>query len=168
MQESFDPRFFRDACGQFLTGVTIVTSTGENGQPVGITANSFTSVSLDPPLILVSLDKKLGSYSALMNSEGYAVQVLAEEQQELSGRFAKRGVDKFQELDYKEGLYNVPVISNALAVFEYRVDQKVDAGDHTLMIGKVERVQINDPTRRPLGYLRGRYTVPEQEKELTK
>ncbi|MEY2193781.1 flavin reductase family protein [Neobacillus sp. BF23-41] len=168
MQESFDSRFFRNACGQFLTGVAIVTTTGENGKPVGITANSFTSVSLGPPLILVSLDKKLGSFSAFMNSEGYAVHVLAEEQQELSGHFAKRGVDKFQELDYKEGLYHVPVISNALAVFECRVHQKVDAGDHTLLLGRVERVQINDPARRPLGYLRGRYIVPEQENELTK
>lgn len=164
MSNEFDSRAFRNACGQYLTGVTIVTTKGDDGQPVGITANSFVSVSLDPPLILVCLDRRLVSFPSFVNSMGYAVHVLALEQEELSSRFAMRGGDKFNDLICQSGLYDAQILSNALAVFECRTHSIVEAGDHVIMIGEVERYQTQETERRPLGYLRGKYTTSEEMK----
>lgn len=164
MSNEFDSRAFRNACGQFLTGVTIVTTKGEDGQPVGVTANSFSSVSLDPPLILVCLDKRLVSLPSFLNSKGHAVHVLALEQEEISSRFATRGADKFSGLSHESGLYDAPILPNALVAFECRTHSIVEAGDHVILIGEVERYQTQETERPPLGYLRGKYTTSVEVK----
>lgn len=159
MLTEFDSRTFRNACGQFLTGVTVVTSRGNDGQPIGLTANSFTSVSLEPPLVLVCIDKRLGSYQTLLDAPGYAVHILSAEQQEISARFATKGADKFAGLETADGLYGVPILPDAITVFECKTVNRVDAGDHTILIGQVERLRTGDTSKKPLGYFRGKYTT---------
>lgn len=161
MSQTFDNIEFRNVCGQFLTGVTIVTAKGEHDELVGFTANSFASVSLDPPLVLVCPDKKLGSYPAFMKAEGFAIHILGHEQEELSTQFAKRGVDKFNGIDHKEGLYGAPIIPGTLAVLQCRAVNKVDGGDHTILIGQVESIGMCEKGRNPLGFFRGQYTRVE-------
>ena len=140
-----------------MTGVTIVTTRAENGTPVGLTANSFTSVSLDPPLVLVCIDKRLGSYPAFKTGGHYAVHVLREDQAELSTRFATRGADKFAGLRCRRGVGGVPVLSTYLSLFECEIVQVQDAGDHSIFIGRVERVEVPPGNLPPLGFLRGKY-----------
>lgn len=158
MLTEFDSRTFRNACGQFLTGVTVVTSVGSDGQPIGFTANSFSSVSLDPPLVLVCADKRLGQYDALTAAPGYAVHILSEDQEAISTKFAMKGADKFADLAVEEGLHGSPVLPDAIVVMECRTVNQVEAGDHTILIGQVERLRVGDTTKAPLGYFRGRYT----------
>lgn len=157
MPEEFDSRTFRNACGQFMTGVTVVTARGEQDEPVGLTANSFTSVSLEPPLLLVCLDKNLRTYTAFVQAQGFAVHVLAADQKELCARFATRGADKFAGLATEEGLFGAPILSGAIVSFECESVQRVDAGDHTIIIGEVRRLRTGAEGAPPLGYLRGRY-----------
>lgn len=158
MLTEFDSRTFRGACGQFLTGVTVVTARTADGTPVGLTANSFSSVSLDPPLVLVCIDKRIASYQAWVDAPYYAVHVLAEDQEALSTLFATRGADKYGNLQHTEGLGNVPILAGAIAVFQCRTVQQVDAGDHTILIGQVEAMDPGDGSKRPLGFFRGKYT----------
>lgn len=153
----FDGQDFRRACGQFLTGVTIVTTRAENGTPLGVTANSFSSLSLDPPLVLVCLAKRLASYAAFREGRTYAVHVLAAEQAELSTRFATRGVDKFAGLAWREGLGGAPLIPGYLALFECSIVRAVDGGDHTIFLGQVERLDVAGGEPSPLGFFRGTY-----------
>lgn len=145
--------------GQFLTGVTIVTAAAQDGTPLGLTVNSFTSVSLDPPLVLFCIDKKAGCYEAMVGAPGYAVHILGGDQADLSNRFAARGTDRFADLTYTRGLHGAPILPGAMALLECRTVQRVDAGDHTILIGQVERLDPGDRARSPLGYLRGRYTA---------
>ena len=155
--KEFDGRAFRRACGQFLTGVTIVTARDAHDAPVGVTVNSFTSVSLDPPLVLVSLDKRLGSYQAFTGAANFAIHVLSTDAAHVSSRFARRGADKFGGLAWRNGRANVPVLAEYLAVFECSVAQQVDAGDHTLLIGRVEALDVRGADLLPLGFFRGEY-----------
>ena len=140
-----------------MTGVTVVTTRAEDGTPVGLTANSFTSVSLDPPLVLVCLDKRIGSYGAFGVGRHYAAHVLREDQAALSTRFATRGADKFAGVRCRRGLGGNPVISTYLALFECEVVQAHDAGDHTIFIGHVKRLEVPPGDLPPLGFLRGKY-----------
>jgi flavin reductase (DIM6/NTAB) family NADH-FMN oxidoreductase RutF len=154
---SFDGRAFRRACGQFLSGVTIVTTTDAHAAPVGVTVNSFTSVSLDPPLVLVCLDKRLGSYTAFRSNPALAIHVLASDAARLSSRFARRGADKFGGLAWRHGRAGVPVLAEYLALFECTVVQAVDAGDHTLLLSRVEALDVRGADLLPLGFFRGEY-----------
>jgi flavin reductase (DIM6/NTAB) family NADH-FMN oxidoreductase RutF len=172
---AIDGKEFRRAAGQFLTGVTVVTVRADDGTPLGLTANSFTTVSLNPPLVLVCLDKRLGSYPAFRVGRAYAVHVLAEDQADLSTRFAMKGEDKFRGLRWREGLDGVPILPDYLALWECRVVHAHDGGDHTIVVARVERLEVGDPTRLPLGFLRGKYIgvhrhpaayVPEEIVEL--
>lgn len=158
MSTILDSISFRNICGQFLTGVTIVTAKGKDGKQVGFTANSFTSVSLDPPLVLVCLDKKLGSYPAFIESEGFAIHILSQDQEDLSRKFATRGSDKFNGIGFTEGLYGAPIIPDTLAVLQCRTINRVDAGDHTILIGQAEKVNMCEKGRKPLGFFQGKYT----------
>jgi 3-hydroxy-9,10-secoandrosta-1,3,5(10)-triene-9,17-dione monooxygenase reductase component len=171
----YDSLEFRRAAGQFLTGVTIVTALTEDGTPVGLTANSFTTVSLDPPLVLVCLDKRLGSYPAFQLGRAFAVHVLGEEQADLSTRFAMRGEDKFRGLPWRKGADGVPLLSDYIALWECRIVHAYEGGDHTIFVGQVERLEVADDRRLPLGFLRGKYIgvhrhpaayVPEEIVEL--
>jgi 3-hydroxy-9,10-secoandrosta-1,3,5(10)-triene-9,17-dione monooxygenase reductase component len=154
---SFDARQFRRACGQFLTGVTIVTTRDSLGTPLGVTVNSFTSVSLDPPLVLVSLDKRLGSYQAFRGNGNLAIHVLPTDSAHVSARFARRGADKFGGLAWRVGRANVPVLSEYLALFECSVVEAVDAGDHTLLLSRVDALDVRGADLLPLGFFRGEY-----------
>nr|WP_294169118.1 flavin reductase family protein [uncultured Sphingomonas sp.] len=151
-----DPRTLRDALGCFATGVTVVTCLDRDGQPAGLTANSFTSVSLDPPLLLVCVAKRAASARALTGASHFAVNVLQTHQQPASIRFAAKGEDRFGATPWSPGECGPPVLRESLGVFECAVHAVHDGGDHHIVVGEVLRASF-DPTLDPLLYFRGRY-----------
>ena len=153
-----DPRALRNAFGTFMTGVTVVTAHDKDGQPLGFTANSFTSVSLDPPMILVCLANSSYNYDALVNAEGFAVNILAENQIDVSNTFARPVDDRFATVDWRNGPCGSPVIDGVSAWFDCKMHQTVEAGDHIILIGAVEAFDSN--TTPGLGYARGAYVTP--------
>ena len=156
-QYSFDPMKFRRALGNFVTGVTIMTAQNSVGEKVGVTANSFNSVSLDPSLILWSIDKKSSSYSVFSEATHFAVNILSANQIELSNKFARRTADKFDGVNYEPGKGNAPILANCSAVFECERHQVIEGGDHWIIIGKV--VAFHDEGRSPLVYHQGAYSA---------
>lgn len=150
-----DPRTLRDALGCFATGVTVVTTRDQTGQPVGLTANSFSSVSLDPPLILFCLARSSTNVESFRQAEHFAINVLHIGQQPTSGVFARSG-DRFQDVAWETWDTGVPILSGALASFECATDRIVEAGDHLVIIGRVTRARF-EPRRDPLLYFRGKY-----------
>jgi flavin reductase (DIM6/NTAB) family NADH-FMN oxidoreductase RutF len=153
--DSIDPKTFRQALGAFPTGVTIVSTLQADGQPRGFTANSFTSVSLDPPLVLVCIGKTASSYPVFSVAPHFSVSVLAENQKDVSSLFASKSPDKFSSTNWHHGPAGSPVIQGAAAWFDCRQHQLVDAGDHIILIGEV--VGFNHSPASPLGYCRGAY-----------
>lgn len=151
-----DHRPLRDAFGCFATGVTIVTSFDAEGQPVGFTANSFTSVSLDPPLLLVCPGKYASSLPAIRATGVFGVNVLCATQKNVAERFAMRGVDRFAEGEWVEAESGLLLLEGACANFSCSVVSEVDAGDHLVLIGKIESFR-SAGDREPLLYLRGNY-----------
>jgi flavin reductase (DIM6/NTAB) family NADH-FMN oxidoreductase RutF/pimeloyl-ACP methyl ester carboxylesterase len=151
-----DARTLRDALGCFATGVTVVTTFEPGGEPVGLTANSFTSVSLDPPLLLVCIAKTSSSLKALEQAGHFAINVLHIGQQPVSGLFAATTGERFRQTPWKRGQHDAPLLSNALANFECRKHQMHDGGDHVILVGEVLRATF-DPRRDPLLYFRGKY-----------
>lgn len=139
MAPSFSKSEFRAALGMFATGVTIVTTRTEDGQPIGLTANSFNSVSLEPPLVLWSLSQAAASLAAFRAGSHYAIHVLAADQRELAERFATRGADRWQGVDPLPGAGGVPLIAGAAATFECFNRSRYDEGDHVIFVGEVER-----------------------------
>lgn len=148
-------RALRDAFGSFATGVTVVTTRQADGAPRGFTANSFSSVSLDPPLLLVCIAKTAHSCEAFVSAEHFAVNVLADDQKEVSGLFASRSPDKFSLARWHAGPQDMPMISGALAGFTCARHRLVDAGDHLVLIGRVLTHHARDG--QPLGFFRGAY-----------
>ena len=158
-----DPRVLRDAFGAFMTGVTVVTACGPDGAPIGFTANSFTSVSLDPPLLLVCLANSSRNYTALTTAPGFAVNILAETQKAVSNTLGRPVEDRFAEVDWRRGPHGSPIIAGVSAWFDCSTHRIVDAGDHAILIGRGEAF---DATPAPgLGYVRGAYGTPVQEAE---
>ncbi|WP_296172271.1 alpha/beta fold hydrolase [uncultured Brevundimonas sp.] len=155
-QSGSDVRTLRDALGCFGTGVTVVTTTDGNGTPVGLTANSFTSVSLAPPLLLFCLARSAGSLAAFEASSTFAVNVLHIGQQPTSDRFARPGEDRFAETAFEPWHDGVPALVGSLAVFLCRKHAVHDGGDHRIFVGEVIRARF-EPRRDPLLYFRGRY-----------
>jgi flavin reductase (DIM6/NTAB) family NADH-FMN oxidoreductase RutF len=152
-----DPRALRSAFGTFMTGVTVVTALDHNNAPVGFTANSFTSVSLDPPLLLVCLAKSSSNYSTLTESTGFAVNVLAEGQIDLSNTFARPSEDRFADVPWTPGPFGAPILSGVTAWFDCSLHKVVDGGDHVILMGEVQHF---DATPTPgLGYARGAYVT---------
>lgn len=151
-----DTRTLRDAMGCFATGVTVVTTVDERGNPVGLTANSFTSVSLDPPLLLICIANSSSSAPVLRGATKFGVNVLQIGQQNVSNRFASRQEDRFAVEDWVLGETGVPVLSNSLVSFECNRDTLHEAGDHFILIGHVQRAQF-EPHRDPLLFFRGKY-----------
>lgn len=133
---------FRAALGMFATGVTIVTALGDGGNPIGLTANSFNSVSLEPPLVLWSLSRRAGSMPAFERGSHYAIHILAADQRTLAERFASRSVDRFKDLNFREGGGGVPVLEGAAAVFECFNRSRYEEGDHVIFVGEVERCTL--------------------------
>jgi flavin reductase (DIM6/NTAB) family NADH-FMN oxidoreductase RutF len=151
-----DLRTLRDALGCFATGVTIVTANAADGSPVGLTANSFTSVSLDPPLLLVCIANAAGSAATLKTASHFAVNVLQIGQQPASDRFAGKGRDRFADTAWEPGETGVPVLKGSLSSFECEQQAVHDGGDHFILIGRVVRASF-EPRRDPLLYFRGKY-----------
>lgn len=152
---SFDARQLRQTLGRFATGVTIVTCVDEAGQRIGLTANSFNALSLDPPLVLWSLRRASPSVGAFRAAGHFAINVLAESQVELSRRFASPVADKFAEGVWSAGQGGAPVLTGAAAVFECASVQAQDAGDHVLFIGQV--LALADIATPPLLFHGGHY-----------
>ena len=140
----------------FATGVTIVTARGPDGAPVGLTANSFNSVSMTPPLVLWSLARSAGSMPAFERGSHYAVNILAADQHALAERFASKSVDRFADLTFREGAGGAPVIDGAVAVFECFNRSRYEEGDHVIFVGEVERCTWR-AGEQPLIFHGGRY-----------
>lgn len=136
---SFTQAEFRAALGMFATGVTIVTARAANGKLVGLTANSFNSVSLHPPLVLWSLARAAGSMAVFSAGSHYAINVLAADQQELAQRFASKGVDRWAGVLHTEGIAGAPLLTGAAATFECYNRSRYEEGDHVIFVGEVER-----------------------------
>lgn len=153
--QDFDPRDLRDALGEFATGVTVLTTRGPDGEPVGVTINSFASVSLEPPLVLWSLGLQSPSLAAFEACSHYAVNVLAADQAELSQRFALARDDRFAGLELKVGSGGTPLIQGCCAWFECRNERHYPGGDHLIFVGHVERFRRGQ--RPPLVFHGGLY-----------
>lgn len=153
-----DARALRDAFGAFLTGVTVVTTVDDAGAPIGFTANSFTSVSLDPPLLLVCLAKTSRNYATLTAAKGFGVNILSEDQKDVSNTFARPVEDRFATVDWRIGPHGSPVFADVAAWFDCATHDVVDAGDHVILIGRVEGFDNSGKTG--LGYARGGYFTP--------
>lgn len=152
----FDSKAFRRALGNFATGVTIMTAQNVAGQKVGVTANSFNSVSLDPPLILWSIDKRSSSYDVFAEASHFAVNILSADQIDISNQFARSKNDKYANVDFELGAGQAPVLKECSAVFECERFNIVEGGDHWIIIGRV--VNFQDNGRSPLLYHQGAYS----------
>ena len=153
---SFSTQEFRTALGMFATGVTIVTARSQDGGVIGLTANSFNSVSLDPPLVLWSLARAAASMAAFRNGSHYAINVLAADQKALAERFALRGADRFKDVGYSEGIGGAPLLDGAAATFECFNRSRYEEGDHVIFVGEVERCSFR-PGASPLLFHGGRF-----------
>lgn len=145
----------REALGNFVTGVTVIT-TRRGGELHGLTANSFSSVSLDPPLVLFSLARAADCFDAFECTEAFAVNVLRSDQEELSSRFATKDVDKWTGVGWRPGTGGCPLLDGAVATFECRVAARHEGGDHVIYVGEVVGFD-HLPDARPLAFFRGRY-----------
>jgi flavin reductase (DIM6/NTAB) family NADH-FMN oxidoreductase RutF len=153
-----DPRALRNAFGAFLTGVTVVTTRNGAGEPIGFTANSFTSVSLDPPLLLVCLAKTSRNFEAVTGSPGFAINILSEGQKDVSNTFARPVEDRFAAVSWRNGPHGSPIFADVSAWFDCSTHQVVEAGDHVILIGRIEAFE--DSGLSGLGYARGGYFSP--------
>ncbi len=153
---NFSATEFRAALGMFATGVTIVTARSADGALIGLTANSFNSVSLEPPLVLWSLAQKAASMAAFRTGTHYAVNILSAEQQDLARQFASQGVDRFQGVRYTLGAAGAPLIEGALATFECFNRSRYEEGDHVIFVGEVERCAYREATA-PLLFHGGKF-----------
>ncbi|GAA4426811.1 flavin reductase family protein [Acidovorax lacteus] len=153
---SFSAREFRDALGMFATGVTIVSARSATGDLIGLTASSFNSVSLSPPLVVWSLSRSASSMAVLADGSHYAINVLAADQKALAERFATRGVDRWAGVEHTPGIAGAPLIAGTVASFECFNRSRYEEGDHVVFIGEVERCQ-HDASRSPLLYHGGRF-----------
>lgn len=153
---SFSSDEFRAALGSFATGVTIVTALDINRQPIGLTANSFNSVSLSPPLVLWSLSRRAGSMPAFSSGSHYAINILAAEQHTLAERFASKDVDRFAGVPFRIGAGGAPVLEGSAAVFECFNRSQYEEGDHIIFVGEVEHCERREGAS-PLIFHGGRY-----------
>lgn len=158
---TFDPKDFRRALGTFGTGVTIVTTRAENGEPVGITANSFNSVSLEPPMVLWSLAKNARSLAVFQNADTWNVHILSNEQEALSNRFARAGEDKFSGLPLDSEAAHAPLLQDCSARFRCKTAFQYDGGDHVIFVGEVTDYDANPHP--PLLYVTGGYALASRK-----
>jgi len=146
---------FRRACGRFATGVTIASVVDPHGTPHGLTVNSFTSVSLDPPLVLVAVGHTASVMEAFREARFFAVNVLGAEQRELAGRFARKGQDRFDGLAWHAGETGAPLLEETLGEIECAMRYRFTAGDHDLLVGQAVRTEVRAGA--PLVYFGGSY-----------
>jgi len=162
---TLNPTVLREAFGQFPTGVTVVTAVADAGTPVGFTANSFSSVSLDPPLLLVCPGRSMSCFSVFETCQHFAVNVLAEGQQDISNKFAKHQGERFNEIPWRQDATGMPLIDGAAVQFSCTTYKVVDAGDHIILIGGIDTVVSSD--RPGLVFVSGGYLSLAQERETT-
>jgi len=153
---SLNSREFRDALGHFATGVAVISAFTADGNTMGLTVNSFASVSLDPPLILWSLDKGSDRFAPLIQVEHFAVNILGLGEQEISRRLSRKGQSTLQPGEFSKGAHGVPLLNDAAAIFECVVHERVEAGDHVIFIARVLACSHNSHET-PLLYYRGAY-----------
>lgn len=155
--KAFDPQEFRRALGTFATGVTIVTARSAEGRPAGVTANSFSSVSLNPPLVLWSLAKTSLSLPVFQAANHFSIHILSSTQEPLSSRFASRSQDKFLDLEIEEGLDRTPLLSGCCVRMQCRTVHQYEGGDHVIFVGEVVDLVRTDAA--PLAFHGGKYAV---------
>ena len=153
---SFSTPDFRSALATFATGVTIVTARDAGGASVGLTANSFNSVSLTPPLVLWSLARSAGTMPAFARGSHYAINILSADQRDLAERFASKTADRFAGVAFREGAGGAPILQGACAVFECFNRSQYEEGDHIIFVGEVERCELREGAL-PLIFHGGRY-----------
>lgn len=159
-REPVDAARFRDAMGRLAAGVSVVTSIDAEGDPYGLTATAVCSVSLDPPMVLVCIATSSTTHDVVEASERFAINFLGREQADLARRFSTSDADKFGGVAWRGGSTGCPVIPGALAACECELDRSVAAGDHTVFLGRVVTVRLEDgPPGEPLVYYRGQYAV---------
>jgi flavin reductase (DIM6/NTAB) family NADH-FMN oxidoreductase RutF len=157
----------RQILGKFLTGVTVVTTIDQHDVPVGFTANSFTSVSLEPPLVLVCLAQSAGLASVFRRASSFAINILSVEQEVISNSFARKDADRFAQVNWQSKVTGSPIIEGCAAWLDCEMYEKIIAGDHIILIGKIQGAEKT--TRHPLGYYQGRYCaidLPEETLSL--
>lgn len=152
---NFDSSTLRETLGCFPTGVVVVATRGDGNAPVGLTVNSFSSVSLDPPLILWSIALTAPSIGAFREHAGFSINILSEEQKSVGMQFAQPADDKFKGIDWHSGYAQTPVINNALAVLQCKTYKRYEGGDHEIYLGEVMKVHFTD--KKPLVVSRGRF-----------
>ena len=145
----------RNAFGSYVTGITVVTARSSEGEPVGFTANSFTSVSLDPPLLLVCVGKGLSSYEIFASTSNLAVNILGSEQKKLADRFARYKGKRFEGIEWNNSVLNSPLLAGSCAWFDCSIFKRIDAGDHDVLIGEIHA--FSDDGENGLGYFRHEY-----------
>jgi 3-hydroxy-9,10-secoandrosta-1,3,5(10)-triene-9,17-dione monooxygenase reductase component len=146
---------FRHAAGRFATGITIATVRDPEGAPHGLTVNSFTSVSLDPPLVLVCIAHAAVTLESFRTAKHFGINILASDQRELSDHFARKGHNRFATIEWVPGETGVPLLPGVLAAIECEVHSTVRAGDHDIFLGEVVKVDVNE--KRPLLYFGSAY-----------
>ena len=156
-----DPRALRDAFGGFMTGVTVVTAKAADGSPRGFTANSFASVSLDPPLLLVSIANTSSNFDVFTLGQGFAVNILSQSQKPVSNAFSRPAEDRFAGLDWRWGPHGAPILADVSAWFDCALERVIPAGDHAILLGRV--IGFEAGTAAGLGYYRGSYLTPAQD-----
>jgi len=152
---TIDSKEFRDALGAFATGVTVVTATDRRGAPIAMTANSFSSVSLEPPLVLWSVNRTHDIADDFIEADHYAVHVLTQDQESFSNHFAGERTDKFEGIAYDTGTNGLPLLRACSARFQCRVEQRYDGGDHVILLGRV--IEMDYTTENPLIFHAGKY-----------
>ncbi len=150
-----DPSLYRRACARFTTGITVVTVLDENGHPHGMTVNSFSSVSLEPPLVLVSIDLRNAILGHFISSSWFAINILAEHQEHISRSFSSASENRFIGVDWHPGTAGTPLLDGVLGHLECSVVQTFEVGDHTVLIGEVRRAGYRDG--KPLVYFNSAY-----------
>lgn len=141
--------------GHFATGVTVITTRDKDGLPNGLTANAFLSLSLNPPLVLISVDKSAQCYACFECANGFTVNFLSDQQEEISRRFATKGIDKFAGLQWREGSNGAAILDGVLGYVECKIKQCHDGGDHTIVVGEI--VNADAAGERPLLFFKGKY-----------
>jgi flavin reductase (DIM6/NTAB) family NADH-FMN oxidoreductase RutF len=156
------PAELREAMGHFATGVTVITSVGADGEPVGTTANAVTSLSLEPPLVLVCFELNSATLAAIRGHGAFAVNVLGQRQRHLSANFAKRGLAAgWEGVTHHRGHTGSPRLADVIAVIECTVEHAFPGGDHEIVIGRVRHVETDSADATPLLYWRGQYASIE-------
>jgi len=155
---TFDQQDFKNALSTFATGIAVITTTYNNSEPVGITVNSFTSVSLEPPLVLWCLDNDADSYDIFVNCSNFAVHILHQDQELISQIFSTKNSSKFTHLDWETGKFGSPILKDCASCIQCETETSYAGGDHIILLGRVRALEIHED-KLPLIYHGGNYNV---------